>query len=206
MGKWFKRIVKIIVVIGCALLIWRVWFASDKSVFGDLVPTKATAELYSANGELKVLTNDIVDDMSAGGYFSIYGMYYTPDTKELQVTVRFNDSTIDKLGDISFYGYTVDTSAPAEENSSVRLHEGYPVGDILTPVSRGTEKKLFYNYENLVFENVEIGESINFIVSLCAKDNPEGEHAVVVAHFAEQPMKEYKLSGKEKDALSSYSE
>lgn len=216
MAKWFKLAVKIIVVILCLLLVWRVLFAESKSTLGDILPTKGTAEIYNASGTLNVLTNKVADEISEGGYFSVYGVFYTPDTGELQVTVRYNDSTTDSLGDISFYAYTVDTSGEpvqtdadgAEGNATgtERLHEGYPIGEILTPTSMGTEEKLFYNYEKLLFSGVEIGKDTNVIISLCADGDPEAEKAVIAAHFAEQEMKTYKLSRSEKKALASYTE
>lgn len=211
MGKWIKRIIKAIVIILCLLLVWRVWLAEDESLLGDLVPTAANAELYKADGSITVLTNDVAHEISEGGYFSVYGVYYTPDTKELQVTVRYNDSTVDALGEVSFLGYTVDTSGePVEavtgeaEAEGVRLHEGYPMGEILTPEKYDSAEKLIYNYEKLIFRGVEIGEYTNMIISLCPSGSIDDEKAVIVAHFAEQPMKEYKLSKGEKEALASY--
>lgn len=218
MGRWIKRIIKLFVVIVCALFIWRVMFAESEGVLGDFIPTGETAVIYGAGGEIEILTNEVVDEISAGGYFSAYGVYYTPETGQLQVTVRYNDSTVEKLGNFSFYAYTVDTSVDPVETSEGtsaesgitasggRYYEGYPVGDILSPVSEYTDKtkKLFYNYEKLVFENIHIDEHTNIIISLCAEGDPNSEKASIVAHFAEQPMKEYKLSRSEKKALSEY--
>jgi len=215
MGKKVKLVIKIIVALLCLLIVWRVLLAEDESIFGDFMPTKATAELYKANETLTILTNDVVDEISEGGYFSVYGVYYTPETKELQVTVRYNDNTLDVLGDISFYAYTVDTTvAPAETQlggtpadksaGGDRLHLGYPIGAVLTPIQMGEDEKLFYNYTKLIFEGLEIDENTNVIISLCKKDDSEAEHAVISAHFAEQPMKEYKLSRSEKEALLAY--
>lgn len=216
MAKWFKFAIKVIVVALCILLVWRVMFAESKSTLGDLLPTKATAELYAADGALNVLTNKVADEISESGYFSVYGVFYTPDTGELQVTVRYNDSTTASLGNIGFFAYTVDTSGDpvqTDENgtedtavSTVRLHEGYPIGEVLAPESMGTEKKLFYNYEKLLFSGIEIGENTNVIISLCTDGDPEKEEAVIAAHFAEQEMKTYKLSRDEKKALAAYSE
>lgn len=214
MGKWIKRIIKAIVILLCLLLVWRVWLLEDDSIFGDLVPTAANAELYKAEGELTVMTNDVAHEMSEGGYFSVYGVYYTPDTGELQVTVRYNQNSVETLGDICFFGYTVDTSGDPVEIvtdedgnniTGVRLHEGYPMGDILTPEVHDTEEKLFYRYEKLIFSGVEIGENTNLIISLCTDNSIDNEKAVIAAHFAEQPMKEYKLSKGEREALADYS-
>lgn len=213
MGKWVKRVIKIIVILLCLLLVWRVWLLEDESFFGDFVPTTATAELYSADGTLEILTNNVAHEMSDGGYFSVYGVYYTPAAKELQVTVRYNENSVSTLGNVSFLGYTVDTSgepvtAVTDEDgndiSGIPLHEGYPRGEVLTPEKYGSDKRLFYRYEKLIFKNVTIDENTNMIISLCTDDSIDNEEAVIVAHFAEQPMKEYSLSRSEEKALASY--
>ncbi len=214
MGKWAKRIIKIVVILLCLLLIWRVMLLEDDSALGEFVPTDATAAMYNSEGMLRIYTNDVVHEMSEGGYFSVYGVYYATDTKELQVTVRCNDNSTKPLGDFSFFGYTVDTSgepveAVTDENGEniggIRLHEGYPMGNIITPEVYDTENKLFYTYKKLIFRGVKIDEHTNMIISLCKNNSIDDEVAVIVAHFAEQPFEEYKLSKSEKKALENYS-
>lgn len=215
MGKWIKRIIKVIVILLCLLLVWRVWLIEDDSILGDFVPTEANAELYKSEGSITIMTNAVVHEMSEGGYFSVYGMYYTPETKELQLTVRCNQNSVDPLGDIRFFAYTVDTSGDPVETvtgdagtapEGVRLHEGYPIKAVFTPENHGHEEKLFYSYDKLIFKGVEIGENINLIISLCTGEDIDSEVAVIAAHFAEQPMKEYKLSKGEREALSAFGE
>ncbi|MBQ7827408.1 MAG: hypothetical protein IJ386_04000 [Clostridia bacterium] len=215
MGKWFKRIIKAIVILLCLLLVWRVWLLEDDSILGDFIPTESSAEIYKTNGSITVMTNDVVHEMSEGGYFSVYGMYYTPETKELQVTVRCNLNSVEPLGDIRFFAYTVDTSVDpveavtdesGEATEGVRLHEGYPIKEVFMSENHGHEERLFYSYDKLVFEGVEIGENINLIISLCTGDSIDSEVAVIAAHFAEQPMKEHKLSKGEREALSAFGE
>jgi len=203
--------------LACIALIWRVLFAGWE-VLDEFIPTKATSELYKAKGDIKIITNDVADEISENGYFSVFGFYYSPETKEVQVTVRYNDSTLDKLqtNDVDFYIYTVDTSGEpvvpetdpytGEAIESVRLHEGYPIGDIIAPSPEYTmtDESLFYNYEKLVFEGIEIGEHTNVIVSLCISGNSDEEKAVIAAHFAEQPMEDYELSDDDREALATY--
>lgn len=213
MGKWAKRVIKVIVILLCMLIVWRVWLLEDESIFGDFVPTYATAEVYNADGSLEVLTNNVAHEMSEEGYFSVYGVYYAPAAKELQVTVRYNENSVSPLGDIYFLGYTVDTSGEpvatvtgeeGTETDGVRLHEGYPMSEIITPEKYGSDERLFYGYEKLIFKGVEIDEYTNMIISLCTGNSIDEEKAVIVAHFAEQPFEEYKLSKSEKNALASY--
>ncbi len=217
MSKWIKRIVEIVVILLCLLLVWRVWLIGDESFYSDYTPTAASAELYKNDGALKVQTHGSAEDISEGGYFSVYGIYYTPDTKELQITVRYNANSVEPLGDIMFLGYTVNTSGEpvetvtddegndiTEDTVGTQLYEGYPIVDIFTPNVYGEEKKLFYRYQKLIFSDVDITEHTNVVISLCTSDSIDTEEAVIVAHFAEQPFKNYKLSRGEKADLSAY--
>ena len=213
--KWIKRIIKGFVALACIALIWRVIFAGSEVTLDEFIPTRATAESYSLNGDLKIMTNDVADEISEGGYFSAYCFFYSPETKEVQVTVRYNNSTLDKLGDVDFYLYTVDVSGEPNDAAAdsivdadgnvIKLHQGYPMSDVLSPLDEytQTDEVLFYNYEKLVFEGVEVSEGTNVILRLCKAGETE-ELAVIVAHFAEQPLEVYELSGDEKDALATF--
>lgn len=214
--KWIKRIIKWLVALACIALLWRVFFAGSEITLDEFIPTKATAAAYSENGSLKIITNEVVEEISEGGYFSAYGFFYSPETKELQVTVRYNNSTLDRLKDIDFFLYTVDTSGEpfdAEKESVVdaegnviELYQGYPKSETIAPLTEytQTDEILFYNYEKLVFPGVEIDEHTNVIISLCSAGDMDAEKAVVTPHFAEQPMEEYELSDDEMAALSAF--
>ena len=55
-----------------------------------------------------------------------------------------------------------------------------------------------------MFDGIEIGENTNVIITICkagAVKNDQTYEAAVTAHFAEQPMKNYKLSNSEKALL-----
>ena len=93
--------------------------------------------------------------------------------------------------------------AGVDENGG-RTYQGHPAGDDVFPTVAEKTKKLFYNYERLVFDGIEIGENTNVIITICkagAAKNDQTYEAAVTAHFAEQPMKNYKLSNSEKALL-----
>lgn len=214
--KWIKRIIKWLVALACIALLWRVFFAGSEITLDEFIPTKTTAEAYSESGNLKIITNEVVEEISKEGYFSAYGFFYSPETKELQITARYNNSTLDRLRDIDFFLYTVDTSGEpydAEKQSVVdadgnviKLYQGYPKSEIIEPLAEytQTDEILFYNYEKLVFPGVEIGEHTNVILSLCSAGDKDAEKAVVTIHFAEQPTEEYELSDDETEALAAF--
>ena len=168
-------------------VVWRVTLGDDKTTLKSFVVTEPSATAYAENGELYVLTNEMADDISTPilrltdeeapeGQFIAYGFYYIPETKEFQITVRYNDTTEATLGDFNFFAYTVDTSGEQMEESEdgQRLHFGYPIGEVLSPTyNSDVKEKMFYNFEKLVFKGVDIDENTNVVVSLCYGDAPE---------------------------------
>ncbi len=215
MKKILLYTVRTIAVLICLMFIWRVIFAENKSTLSKLSPTDTLCAAYAENGNIELLTHDVVDEISDNGYFSAYAFVYSPETSELQVTVRYNNSTVNALGDVEFRLFTVDSSsgkdatnvsggdAGVDENGG-RTYQGHPAGDDVFPTVAEKTKKLFYNYERLVFDGIEIGENTNVIITICkagAAKNDQTYEAAVTAHFAEQPMKNYKLSNSEKALL-----
>lgn len=209
MSKILKYTVRAIAFIICGLFIWRVIFSQDKSTLSDLVATPSLISSFADDGDVLLYTHDVPEEISENGYFSAYAFVYSPTTRELEVTVRYNTSTVDALGDVEFRLFTVDTSSgtPAEdgEETDERLYQGYPASGDSFPTYEADSKKLFYNYKRLVFENVEIGEHTNVIISIVKAGTAESDQnyeAAIAVHFAEQPMKTYKLSKAERNALS----
>jgi len=218
MGKWIKRIIKILVAAFFVFVVWRVTLGDDKTTLKAFMVTEPSAAAYAEDGELYVLSNEMADDISTPilrqtdeeapeGQFIAYGFYYIPETKEFQITVRYNDTTEETLGDFNFFAYTVDTSGePMEESEDgQRLHFGYPIGEVLSPTyNSDVKEKMFYNFEKLVFEGVDIDENTNVVVSLCYGDDNTAEVSNIVVHFAEQDMRQYKLTKKNISALESF--
>lgn len=215
MKKILLYTVRIIAIAICAMFVWRVIFAQNKSTLSKIVATDALRAAYAENGQVELLTHDVADEISEKGYFSAYAFVYSPETSEVEVTVRYNNSTVEALGDVEFRLFTVDSSsgkgatnasggdAGVDENGG-RTYQGHPAGDDIFPRVADKTKKFFYNYERLVFEGVEIGENTNVIVTICRADTAKDDQsyeAAVTAHFAEQPMEKYKLSSGERALL-----
>ncbi len=206
MKKAKKIIVIVLKVIAysiCLLLIWRVLFANDKHTNTAYTATPAAVGA-ARDGELSVFTNKAVESQAEKGYFYAYGFRYTPETGEVQVTVKYNDATIEKVGPVHFEALLVDTTAKMNSGDTF---EGYPILLAAEASDVTTEKKLFYNYDKLVFEGFDnLDETKNVVIRLvyeipADEDDTDKVESTVVVHYAEQEMKEYKLSGKEKTAL-----
>lgn len=195
-GKIIKIILWVAVFAVIGFLLWRIFLINSNHVLGDITPTENARAAYAELGESAFFTNDLPDRISgnsdgADGYFSAYSFVYIPEKKEVQITLRVNDSTSEKLdlGGAMPYFY-------------LKFNEnGEDTGDIRECASFEDVHELMYTYRRLVFENVEITDTTNLIVCLSDTGNTAVSTSELVIHFQEQTMEQYKLSGKEKKSL-----
>ncbi len=158
----------LVLVIGA--LIFRIILSSDKSTFDDFKITDTSKAAYAENGELTVKTLKLKDKMGSAGYFCAYSMYYVEETRELQVTVRYNISAIDYTevesdGDFEFLLMKRKTpldlmnlSADEEDLKQANTFTRFD-GEYIRPVSEEkTSKYKLYRFKKLVFENVPVSE------------------------------------------------
>lgn len=182
-----------------AFLLWRIWFLNHDATLDTVIPTEAARAEYSLGDSAVFLTNPVHDKMSSGkegadGYFTGYGVVYIPEKKELQVTVRMNDSTSERLGlsEPYFFLKIYEDFSYDDEDPSVQIREC---------VQSQEDHKLMYTYRRLVFENVEIGEKNDLLVCLSTDGTTSGGVSELVVHFREQELEPYKLSRADKKAL-----
>lgn len=185
MEKIIKRIATAIVLIIGGMFVLRCCMVADKTVLKNLAPTDAIASLYSADASIDVKTVKVEQEIAEDGYFSAYAFYYIPEASEAQLTVRWNDSVykytdMEKGAEFSFYLLNESTG------------EKYPMETIQS------KKRSIYNYRKLVADGVVIGDSDTITVVMELRDGFESTHYV---RHAEQPLKDYKLTGGDKRRL-----
>lgn len=184
-SKIIKIFIKVVILVLCGLIILRCCASGDRSSYTDLLVTPEMSAAY-VNGTLEVLKlEEDASEITTDGYFSAYGFRYVPETKQLQVTVRWNVSTWDYLNlpegtEMDFYLCCND------DTSTFRVPD----------VVESYEKSL-YQYRVLQWNDVEIGED-NWQVYM---DRQDGEYSVAAIRYMEQEYRTYKLSSGEKKAL-----
>lgn len=183
--KIFKRILKYIVlaiiVILNGALVFRVCMADDTSVLNKIAANETVKSAYSSLGDDFVVEDYIVaEKMTQNGEFSAYAMIYIPSAKQLQVTVRMNDSTLEK--------YSLNSVDQIQFNLSDAQES------INFESSRMYEKKYMYNYMRLVFDNVTLPEDDQlYLVAYIDSTRMAG----LIVFDSEAEPKEYKLSKSE---------
>lgn len=176
MEKFVKNFATFILLAVCAMFVIRCFMVADKSVFSKPMPTDLLKSAYS-DGESVTYTVDIQKEISDDGYFSAYAFYYTPESGEVQLAVRWNDSV---------YEYT--DIAAGHEFSFYLLNETTGAKYPMTAVE--SKDKNIYNFRRLTAEGVSLGENEQMVVVMELRDGYVSTHPL---KYAEQMMDEYRL-------------
>lgn len=156
-GKLIRILILLLIFSIIGFFIFRIWLSSyyPKEAKG-IVFTEDLLAYYEANGELDAKTQTLrfnYDDSKAG-YFFAGELIVVEGAGALQISLRYNDSTLDALrekypasfadGDVPFEFRLV--GAPPEEGAS---------GPAYHPSERKPSRFLMYNYERLCFDGVD---------------------------------------------------
>lgn len=179
MGKIIGRIATVIILILCGMIIWRCCLVSDKSKFSTPAATEALKAAY-ADGESEILTVDVAAELADDGYFCAYGFYYNPESGEVQVAVRWNNSVYD-------YTYTEVGHEYSFYLMNETTEEKYPT------VVIGSDKANMYNYRHLSAKGVKLQNNEKLIIVM---DLPDDYESSQILKHAEQPFETYKLPKK----------
>lgn len=179
-----------------AFLLVRIWIFNHYWRLDDVTPTAAAIAEYVRGDSANVLTNPVHDKLSStggkgDGYFAGSALVYFPEEKELQVTVRMNDSTFEKLG----VEEMPELFLKIYENFS--YEEEDPVVQTRECASYKDDHFWMYSYRRLVFEDVEIGPDNDILVCIARED---GDSELVV-HFREQELEKYEFSRSDKKVI-----
>ena len=196
-GKVIKYIFYIFVFAVCALVIFRscIMFDYYPSQMKSILWTDSTRQTYRAdpNG-FEAYSQVLVfsyDDPDEGNFFAS-NQLIIPSAEQLQITVRYNDSTLERfadkfemeIADLSFVYYLSDQDG-----------NHYPL-----TLSASDRAFNLYNYERLVFEGIDISKVTNLYLDIYIDGNAdlEGKPAACIPLYdSERSLKEYKLSGSE---------
>lgn len=186
-GKIAKWIVVAFVAVFNIMFIFRCCVADNTNILADLVPTDALRAAYT-DGEVELITHDVVREISENGYMRAYAYVWSPEAKEVQITIRYNNSVYEynMLPEGSEFSYTLTDSV---------------TGAIYTPSYTESDEMWMYNYRRLVFSGVEFSEDANLIVHMYYGDTEISSETI---HYADQNVvnEPYALSQKEKQSLS----
>ena len=161
----------------CGFLLWRIFSSATPKELETITPNEAIYEAYSNDGELSVIMQEQNTTTRAegnAGYFSIVHTVFVPEANQVQVVLRYNNSTIrhlvedkgldqtpdrsDDLFDISLF-FSVDITPDNTEDNATISEEGTRVFRCPSTLVAKEEENL-YNYRKFVFDLNDCGEDL----------------------------------------------
>ena len=165
-GKIVKGTLVAVMFTLAGLLALRFWLHSYYPPdMREMLPTDVLVEAYAAEIPLTAKTQEIrvkYDDVNEGNFFADH-LIVVDATGSLQITVRYNNSTLDKFAE-KLEGF----DPAAEDPFLYRIFactggEGKDlVGDIYTPEAYRNASLAMYQYRRLAFDGIDL-EGVNWI-------------------------------------------
>ncbi len=181
-GWVIKSLFMLIVFSVCAFLLWRVFSSDNPDSMKTISVNDSIYEAYNrGEGELYMFSQeqDIItrgDDNA--GYFSVTQTVFIPEANQIQVVLRYNNSTIryltedyglantplreEDLFDVSLF-FSVDLTPENKEDNATISETGTRTFRCSSTLVERDQKNL-YNYRKFVFDLDECGEELKELV------------------------------------------
>ncbi|MBO5845658.1 MAG: hypothetical protein J6Q77_03330 [Clostridia bacterium] len=177
-GYLVKMLVTLVVASVCAALLWRVFSSADPDSMKTVYINDAIYEAYNSSGGKLYMFDQEQNSLTRGednaGYFGITRAVFIPEANQIQVVLRYNNSTIryltedyglestpareDDLFDVSLF-FSVDLTPDNKEDNAIISDEGTRTFRCSSKLVESDQKNL-YNYRKLVFDLDECGEDL----------------------------------------------
>ena len=195
-GRIVKSLLVLFMFLLAGLLFFRFWLNGYyPSAVRRPIPTEPLLAAYAEAGELQGKRQEIrvsYDDPNEGLFFADH-MMLVPDTGSLQVAVRWNLSTLERLADEygeafdkeAAHPFTYRIFAANEEGEEVVLSGKTEIrGTSYTPVTSKIASFAMYRYERLAFEGLDF-EGVSWIrleISHAAAEGYESDILIYENH------------------------
>ncbi len=224
MSKAFKIIGKIIkysfyfVIIAInAIMLWRIFFSGDPSEIKPLIANEKLVSVYNEKENDLILKTQKQKALAESGRFTVTDCVFIPEAEQIQVTVRYNNSTLRRLAedfelsavpdrknelfDITVVKTTDLTPDDNEDNldkNQLKEDRFYPTGEAKTAYTS------LYTYKKFVFDNIVWEDAVGLFVDIYYNENmdySDSPYDVLCIYDSHMDMEERSLSGSDKRAL-----
>ena len=212
-GKIVKKILVAAVFLMAGLLFLRFGLeAHYPSGMRALLPTEPIRAAYAENGSLTAKTQEIripYEDPDVGLFFADY-LAVIPESGSVQVTIRWNRSTLTRLAEKYGAAFDPEAESPftyrifcarADGGETILSGENEITGDSYRPYTSKKDRMAMYRYERLAFEGVEL-DGVSWIrieIYHAASETYEGAIVFYEDHedyniFSDYTVKESEIS------------
>lgn len=219
-GKIFKIGIKtafyLLIIIVNVIMLWRVLFSGDPAKIQRLTVNDGLREAY-ADGQL-ILETQEQRSLSSNGLFAVRECVFIPEAKQIQIVVRYNNSTLRQLKEDYGLESVPDRAEDLFDVTIVKTIDKTPldITDNTDPAMLIEERyfpagepeeayKRLYSYRRYVFENVTYEDAVGIFVDVYYKgdiDYEETPYGTICIYEGGYPMEEVKLSGTDKKELT----
>ena len=197
------------------IMLWRVLFSGDPAKIQRLTVNDDLREAFS-DGQLLLETQE-QRTLTSNGLFAVRECVFIPEAKQIQIVVRYNNSTLrqlakdyglesvpektEELFDVSIVKTTDKTPLDITDNTDPEMlnEERYhPSGEPVEAYKR------LYSYRRYVFENVSYEDAVGMFVDVYYKGDIDYEktpYGALCIYEDGYPVEEVKLSGSDKKVL-----
>ncbi len=218
-GKSFKALFYLVIILINAIILWRVLFSGDPASIKPLAANEVTAHAYSEFGKDLVLQTQNQRTISGSGKFSVTDCVFIPQANQVQITIRYNNSTLSRLKedfdlesepdrenevfDVTIVKTTDLTPESKDDNTDpakLREERFYP-SEIA-----GSAYKPLYSYRKYIFDNISYDDAVGMFVDIYYKgdmDYSSSPYDALCIYDELMPLEERKLSGKDIKSISS---
>lgn len=173
-GKIIKYFFILLVVAINAFLLWRIFSSSDPKSMKALSPNEALSAAYEEDGDLVGMFSQEQRSITSGeenyGLFSVTKTVFIPSANQIQVTVRYNNSTLrrtqEKYGlsevpsrDADVYDVSllvVTDLTPEDDSDNLSISEDAVKQTRIFPSYCEKDQKNLYNFRRFVFDLGEL--------------------------------------------------
>ena len=198
--KFFKYTFIALIIAIFGLFFFRCSVMKDPSEMKCILPSEAMKAVYAEKGDLEAFTQLMVNEtISADGRFYTTGLIILPETDELVITVRYNDSTLEALAQ----EYELTEVYPGEEYFEYYLLDSD--GNKYAPDETVTHRKWRYNYRRMRFSGVDTEKYTDLAVCMryIGEEDPEAKpFGSVFAYHTDWDDSVYRLTSADRKALS----
>lgn len=216
-GKSLKAIFYLIVVVINVIVLWRVLFSGDPSSIKPILANEQTVAAYEEQGNSLKLYVQKQKVLTDSGRFAVTDCVFIPEANQIQVTVRYNNSTLRYLAedyelseipdrkteifDITIVKTTDLTPDDPDDNldeNALKEERFYPSEEPKTAY------KSLYSYRKFIFDDITWDDAVGLFVDIYYNDDieySEKPYDVLCIYDALMEMEERSLSGADKRVL-----
>lgn len=219
-GFVFKTICFLLIATVVGIIAWRILSSGVPTEMKALIPNEKLSAAYRENdGKLNIFYQGDLDNITRteynSGYFSVHNVAFIDEAEQLQVVVRHNSSTLEKLkedlnlpeadareSDVFDIQITVMYDLTPENKAD---NDGNTPSAVKKVTYRASESKTFqknlYNYKKYVVDGIKITDDVIAVYVDIFYDKDVMSEGTLCIYDYRYPRDDYKLTNRDLEII-----